>query len=80
MDRLCAQLESVFELGGYAAEVLTEEEDDVAYMFALLVGGRGFRVLGLGEGLEVSNVAVERGEILLDLALRVSVGALGRKI
>jgi len=70
LDCLCTQLESVFELRGYATETLTEEEDDVARVFAFLVGGRGFWVLALGDGLEVSNRAVECREVLLDLSCR----------
>ena len=70
MDCLCTQLESVFELCGYATEALTEEEDDVARVFAFLVGGRRFWVLVLGDGLEVSNGTVECREVLLDLSCR----------
>jgi len=47
LDCLCTELERVFELCGYIAEALAEEEDYIACVFAFLVGGRGFWVLGL---------------------------------
>ena len=69
LDILCAGFEDGFEGGGDVCYFALEHEDDVLIMLAFLVGTAGLRgrwVERLVEGLELSELTVYRGEVLLD--------------
>lgn len=65
LDVLSTDFEDFFEVDAYVGEFALQQHDDVLVVLAFLVGDGGGIVAAL-DGLEITDLLVEAGEVLLD--------------